>query len=157
MRDLNLNQLYFKPSEKKWSIAECVAHITAAELEFPKILELSLKTPSKPNESKQIKIKDEDIQKRMRSRRWKAKRPDKYKPQKLNSDLNFILGTFRNQRNKTINYVETTNDNLRNHFCKHPLTGIIDIYQTLLLMSAHLERHIDQIELIKLNKKFPKN
>ena len=64
---------------------------------------------------------------------------------------------FKKQRLKTIEYIKTTNDDLRNHFWKHRLTGTIDLYQTILLMSAHLERHLAQIEQIKKTAAFPLN
>jgi hypothetical protein len=93
----------------------------------------------------------------MTSRRWKAKSPEIFKPTNKFATANEAITAFQNQRMQTIAYVEATKDDLRNHFWKHPLTGKIDLYQTLLLMSAHLERHIEQIENIKSSINFPKN
>jgi hypothetical protein len=59
------------------------------------------------------------------------------------------------KRQATIEYIKTTQNDLRNHFWKHPATGVVDLYQTLILMSAHLERHTAQIEEIKSAKRFP--
>lgn len=155
--NLSEAQLNFKSEQSIWSIAECIEHITLAELEFPKILEREMQKPSNPDLRNKIKIKDEEIQPKMTSKKWKAKSPEIFKPSNNFKNASETIIAFRNQRNRTINYVETTNDDLRNHYWKHPLTGEIDLYQALILMSAHLERHIEQIENIKLSTDFPKN
>jgi DinB superfamily len=90
------------------------------------------------------------------SRIWKAKSPETFKPTGTFATPELTIIAFREQRYKTMEYVNNTSDDLRNHFWKHRLTGHIDLYQTLLLMSAHLERHTNQMKNIKLSKKFPK-
>lgn len=157
INNLSEAQLNFRPATDKWSIAECIEHIALAELEFPKILEREMQKPSNPDLRSKIKIKDDEIQPKMTSKKWKAKSPEIFKPSNKFAKASEAITAFQNQRNKTISYVETTKDDLRNHYWKHPLTGIIDLYQTLILMSAHLERHIEQIENVKLSTDFPKN
>lgn len=157
INNLSEAQLNFRPATDKWSIAECIEHIALAELEFPKILEREMQKPSNPDLRSKIKIKDDEIQPKMTSKKWKAKSPEIFKPSNKFAKASEAITAFQNQRNKTIIYVETTEDDLRNHYWKHPLTGIIDLYQTLILMSAHLERHIEQIENVKLSTDFPKN
>jgi hypothetical protein len=149
-------QLNFRPATDKWTISECIEHITLAELEFPKILKTEMQQPANPELRSKINIQDEEIQPKMTSRSWKAKSPEIFKPTNQFVTTNEAIETFKTQRNKTIAYVETTKDDLRNHFWKHPLTGKIDLYQTLLLMSAHLERHTEQIQNIKLANGYPK-
>jgi hypothetical protein len=155
--NLSESQLNFRSSKGKWTIAECIEHITLAELEFPKILAQKLSNPAQPKLRKKVKIQDEEIQPKMTSKSWKAKSPEIFKPShKFNNSIQAIAA-FRAQRNQVINYIETTKDDLRNRYWNHPLTGTIDLYQTLILMSAHLERHIDQIENIKKSSAFPQN
>jgi hypothetical protein len=149
-------QLNFRPSKDKWSIAECIEHITLAEMEFPKILEKEKQKPSNPERRSKIKIKDEDIRPKMTSKTWKAKSPEIFKPSNTFANVKEAITVFQNQRNQTIHYVLSTKDDLRNRYWKHPLTGHIDLYQTLLLMSAHVERHVAQIENIKSSIDFPK-
>jgi hypothetical protein len=157
VKSLSESQLNFRVGSNEWTIAECIEHIALAELEFPKILEREMQTPSNPDLRDKINIKDDEIQPKMTSRRWKAKSPEIFKPTNKFATANEAITAFQNQRMQTIAYVEATKDDLRNHFWKHPLTGKIDLYQTLLLMSAHLERHIEQIENIKSSINFPKN
>lgn len=149
-------QLNFRPAPDKWTIAECIEHITLAEIEFPKIIEREMQKPSNPDLRSKINIKDEEIQPKMTSKKWKAKSPEIFKPSNNFTNVKEAIIAFQNQRNQTIAYIQTTKDDLRNHYWKHPLTGKIDLYQTLLLMSAHLERHIEQIEIIKSSVGFPK-
>lgn len=153
--NLTEDQLNFKIANNEWSIADCIEHITLAEMEFPKIVSEEMKKDANPEKRTKIRISDERIREKMTSRSWKAKSPSVFKPSQTFNNSKEALQAFKVQRLATINYVNTTNDDLRNHFWKHPLTGVIDLYQTLLLMSAHLERHIEQIENIKKTSGFP--
>ena len=55
-----------------------------------------------------------------------------------------------------MDYIRTTNDDLRDHFYSHPVFGPLDGYQWLLLLSAHSARHTEQIEEVKADPSFPK-
>jgi DinB superfamily len=154
--NLTPEQLNFREKKGKWTIAECIEHITLAEASFPQIVEDEMKKPSNPEFRKKIKIKDEKIRPRMKSRIWRAKSPEIFKPTGKFATPELAIIAFREQRYKTMEYVNNTSDDLRNHFWKHRLTGHIDLYQTLLLMSAHLERHTNQMENIKTSRNFPK-
>lgn len=157
VNNLSEAQLNFRPATGKWSITECIEHIALAELEFPEILEREMQQLANPTLRSKIRMQDDEIQPKMTSKKWKAKSPEIFKPSSKFANASEAITAFHNQRNKTISYVETTKDDLRNHHWKHPLTGKIDLYQTLILMSAHLERHIEQIENVKLSTYFPKN
>jgi DinB superfamily len=152
---LSFNQLNFREKDKKWTIAECIEHVTLAELKFPIIVADEMQKPSHPEFRRKIKIKDEKIRPKMLSRIWKAKSPEVFRPTGRFASSEEAIKTFQEQRVKTLEYVNTTTDDLRNHFWKHPLTGTIDLYQTLILMSAHLERHLEQMEKIKAASNFP--
>jgi hypothetical protein len=155
VNDLSEDQLNFRPAPNKWTIAECIEHITLAELEFPKIVAREMQKPANPDLRNKIRIEDDAIQPKMTSKKWKAKSPEIFKPSNQFATAKEALIVFQQQRNQTIAYVETTKEDLRNHYWRHPLTGKIDLYQTLLLMSAHLERHVEQIENIKKEVNFP--
>ena len=154
-QNLSEEQLFFKVKLNKWSIAECIEHVALAEIRFPEIVQEEMKKPSNPEYLSKIKIKDEKIRPKMLSRIWKAKSPEVFKPSGKYQNPKDAIIAFKEQRLKTINYIRATKDDLRNHFWKHPLTGTIDLYQTLILMSAHLERHIEQMEKIKKDEYYP--
>lgn len=151
--DLTKEQLNYKQSPDKWSIANCIEHVTLAEVRFPEIVKEEMQKPSEPEKRKKIKIQDEEIRIKMTSRRWQAKTPEIFKPSNKFNSVEEAISAYTNQRLATIDYVKNTQDDLRNHFWEHPLTGTIDLYQTLLLMSAHLERHSAQIGEIKRSNK----
>ena len=60
-----------------------------------------------------------------------------------------LVTHFKRSRDRTIAYVEKTNDELRNHIAPHPTMGDLDAYQWILLISAHSERHVAQIRNVK--------
>ena len=70
--------------------------------------------------------------------------------------IDAVRQAFTAQRDSAIQYVATTYAPLHEHFWKHPATGKIDLYQTIVLMSAHTKRHILPIEEVKKQSKFPK-
>lgn len=152
---LSEKQIHFKENPKKWSIAECVEHLALAELRFPEILKEQQQNGISMKKNKKTKITDERIRQKMISKVWKAKSPEVFKPSNRFKNYEQALLALKQQRESTMRYIEETQDDLRSYFWKHPLTGKIDLYQTLLLMSAHMERHTEQIERIKQAKKFP--
>ena len=152
---LSDTQFHYKSAANSWSIAECVEHITLAEIHFQEILSKALTTPPNSAGRKRIKIADEEIRSKMVEGRWKAKSPELFLPSQTSPSASIAIDAFDKQRLKNIQYIQDTQDDLRNHFWNHPLTGQIDLYQTLLLMSAHTERHINQIKTIQNHKNFP--
>ncbi|GAB2523039.1 DinB family protein [Spirosoma aerophilum] len=154
--NLSPGQLAFRPQPGTWTLAECIEHVTLAELRFPDIVTEAMQQPADPAFRRKIKIKDEAIRPRMTSRSWRAKSPEVFRPTGRFADVTFAIQALQSQRNKTMTYASQTSDDLRNHYWRHPLTGYIDLYQTLLLMSAHLERHVAQMEQIKEAEAFPR-
>lgn len=147
---LSTEQLYYKANDNQWSIAECIEHITLAELHFPEIVAEEMQKTAVKN--KKTKYSDSEIRTKMTSAKWRAKSPKKFKPSNKFDSVESTIDAFKNQRLQTIEYVKTTSDNLRVHYWWHPLTGSIDLYQTLILMSAHLERHTHQIKKLKIDQ-----
>jgi hypothetical protein len=154
--NLSPAQLAFRPKPGSWTLAECIEHVTLAELRFPEIVTEAMQQPANPAFRRKIKITDEAIRPRMTSRSWRAKSPEVFWPTGQFLDANRAVERLKEQRAKTLTYVGQTTDDLRHHYWRHPLTGHIDLYQTLLLMSAHLERHTAQMERIKADEAFPK-
>ncbi|MEI9808855.1 MAG: DinB family protein [Bacteroidota bacterium] len=66
------------------------------------------------------------------------------------------LESFKQSRDKLIDYTKNTDADLRNHVFALPF-GSIDGYQFILFISAHSNRHLQQINEVKANPAFPKN
>lgn len=154
IKGLSERQFLFKENEK-WSIAECIEHIALSELEFPAIVKKELQIPANPELRSEITISDDEIRPIMLNSTWKGHSPEKLKPSKKFSTSTEANAIYEKQRLETIAYCLSTEDDLRNRYWEHPKIGVLDLFQTLLLMSAHLERHIEQIEEVKKSPNFP--
>ena len=66
------------------------------------------------------------------------------------------LESFKQDRDKLVDYVKDTQEDLRNHVLVLPI-GTYDSYQLILLIGAHSNRHMQQIEEVKADPNFPKN
>ena len=64
---------------------------------------------------------------------------------------------FLGNRDRTIEFVRTTQEDLRSHTLPHPVLNTLDAYQWILLISAHSQRRTAQIEQIKAHPNFPKD
>jgi len=82
--------------------------------------------------------------------------PEPLQPHHQYKTLAETLAAFQSARDSHIDYVRTTQDPLREHFFKHPVLGDLDAYQWILLISAHTERHVNQILEVKASPGFPK-
>jgi hypothetical protein len=65
------------------------------------------------------------------------------------------LGKFQALRATMIEYIKTTNDDLRGHSFRD-YGEVIDCWQWMLEISTHAERYINQIREIKNDPNFPK-
>ena len=65
------------------------------------------------------------------------------------------LASFMKNREKLIEYVKSTNEDLRNHVATLPF-GMIDSYQFVLFIAAHSNRHTQQIIEVKADPNYPK-
>jgi hypothetical protein len=115
-----------------------------------------MKSPADPAKKAEVKGKDEVIVKQVPERTQKFKAPDVIAPKNRWSTPDAIVAHFKEGRDRSIAYVDTTQDDLRDHFAPHPALGVLDGYQWILLMSAHSERHTEQINEVKADPKYPK-
>lgn len=155
--NLTPEQWTFKAAPDRWSIMECAEHIAAAEdFIFGLVTNQVMKSPADPSKRDEVKGKDETILKAVVDRSQKFKAPDVITPKKRWSTPDAIISHFKESRDRSIAYIENTQDDLRDHFAPHPAAGTLDAYQWILLMSAHSERHTEQINEVKADPKYPK-
>lgn len=152
---LSEEQMKFKPSPEKWSINECLEHIAITETVIMTNVTSSFAQPANPEKRSEIKFTDEDIIKRLLDRSAKAKAREILLPKGNYATTKEIVEAFTIERNKAIQLIKTTNDDFRGRVLQHPAFGMIDAYQWILLMSAHVKRHTLQIEEVRSDKNFP--
>ena len=157
IQGLSVTQLNFKAAPEKWSISQCIEHIAIAEKALMDIGQNNEKQTADPSKRSEIKVSDQDVLKVVTDRSRKSIAPEFMQPANKFKNSDEAVQAFIDQRKKNIDYIQTTNDDLRNHFLTHQVMGTIDGYQFILLIAAHSRRHTLQIEEVKADANFPKN
>ena len=150
-------QLNFKPAPDRWSVAECVKHIAITEQALWHMTDSVIQGTPNPEKRSEIKATDEQVVQAIESREKKVKTAPPLEPQNTPyQSLSEALESFKTNRAKLIEYVKSTDDDLRNHVATLP-PGSFDCYQMILFIGAHSNRHTQQIEEVKADPNFPKN
>lgn len=156
VKDLSQEQLDFKAAPDRWSVKECVFHIALAEKTLWSFFEAGMKAPATPEQRSEVKVSDEEISKMISDRSKKAKAPETITPEKASwKTVEEALNDFKSSRSTILKYAKTTTEDLRNHIFKLPFVTI-DGYQMLLFISAHSNRHTQQLNEVKADPNFPK-
>jgi len=154
---LSEKQWRFKPGPDRWSVAEVSEHIAVSESSLLALVQKRIMaSPADPAKRAEVAGKDEIILTKIPDRSHKAQAPEFLKPTNRWATQAELIKAFEDSRRATMDYVRTTNDDLRDHFGPHPVLGSLDAYQWILLISAHSERHTKQIEEVKAVPNFPK-
>src|SRR5260370_27813645 len=112
-----------------------------------------------PEKHEAAKGKDELILKMVKDRSHKETAPEPIDPAKQTSRTpQEAMKLFLDSRAHSIEYVKTTQEDLRDHLFDHPVPaiGTVDAYQWILFMSGHTRRHTAQILEVKADANFPK-
>ncbi len=154
---LSEKQWKFKPAPDRWSVAEVSEHITVAEGMILGFVQGKIMDgPATPEKRAEVKATDETILTKVPDRSRKVQAPEFLQPTGRFANEEATVKAFEEARAKTMDYVKTTQDDLRDHFGPHPVLGTLDAYQWILLISAHSARHTKQIEEVKADPNFPK-
>ncbi len=147
----------FKPAPEVWSVAECAEHIALSEDRLYELVTRNLmKTPAAPEKKAEVQGKDELILEKTVDRSQKFQAPEMLRPTHQWPSKDDLMAHFKESRDRTIAYVESTQDDLREHFVPHPAFKLMEEYRWILLISAHSHRHTLQIEEVKANPNYPK-
>ena len=152
-KGLSPAQWNFKPAPEKWSIAECMEHIAAAE-DFIRgtVEENVMKAPAAPDRDT-AKI-DAAIVANVPDRSNKFQAPEPLKPTNRFGSPEAAIKHFLESRAKTEAFLKSTPD-LRGHAVDSPVGGKWDAYEFVLMIAAHSERHTKQIEEVKSSAGYP--
>ena len=151
-------QWTFKPAPDRWTPAEAAEHVAFVEDRvYRRITEKSLLEPADPEKRKTLPNRDMKVMELGNSREPNLRAPEYVQPTSRWGVPDELLQNIRAVRSRSKEFVNTTQDDLRTHYLDHPFFGTLDIYQWLLLVSAHMRRHTAQIEEVKSHPNFPKN
>ena len=154
VRGLSRAQLEYKASPDRWSIREVVSHLAVAEPDYWRELQKALKAAPDMKDKKSSST-DADILWYGIDRVVHTKTGGGHEKVDTYKDLGQALGKFQALRATMIEYIKTTQDDLRAHSFGD-YGDKIDCWQWMLEISTHAERHIQQIREIKNDPDFPK-
>jgi hypothetical protein len=148
-------QWNFKAGPDRWSIAQCMEHIGAAEDYIRGIVvEKVMVAPAVPD--RDLKKTDDAVVAMIPDRSQKAQAPEPLVPTNRFGSPDASLKHFLESREKTEDFLKTTSG-LRDHAVDSPMGTKLDGYQFILLIAAHSERHTKQILEVKADPNYPKN
>jgi hypothetical protein len=156
VKGLGAAQLSFKADSTRWSVAQCVEHIALAENMIWQYISATVKQPTTPEKKNQTKYTDEQLIQIITDRSMKFKAPEPLQPVGKFANTDEALKYYINRRDSTMAYINSTQDDLKNRYIVHPVYGALNLYQGLLLIAGHSERHTIQLEEVKANPNFPK-
>ncbi len=157
-KGLSPGQWNFKSAPDRWSIAECAQHIALSEgFIFGGVMNGAMKAPLTPEKRSATAGKDDKLVAMMQDRSFKAKAPEPLDPTKKPMSPEESVKLFLDSRAKSEEFIETTQEDLRDHMQDGPgPIGTLDAYQWILFMSGHTRRHTLQILEVKADPNFPK-
>ena len=149
-------QLAFKSAPTRWSIAEVAEHITSTEgFLLGMIKEKVMQAPAR-TEAADLPEIDAFVLRAIADRTSKAQAPEPLAPTNRFGTPAETLKQFKTNRAQTVAFLTSTKD-LREHAIDSPLGKQLDAYQWVLFLSAHADRHTQQINEVKADAHFPKS
>jgi len=154
MRGLTEAQWNFREAPDRWTIAECIEHMTIVERRILSRVEQKLSEPPEPEKKPLAAGKDQKIPTIIPNRATRVNAPEPVRPTGAwnPSDL---PPHFSETRRRTMEFARAADQRLREHVFPHIALGEIDCYQWLLFTVHHGERHARQIEEIKTHPEYP--
>ncbi|PYT93575.1 MAG: DinB family protein [Acidobacteria bacterium] len=153
-KGLSEAQWNFKPAPDRWSVAQVMEHIAAAEDFLRDVTKDKVMTSPAGESGRDVKKTDEAVLAMVPDRTHKAQAPEPLVPSNRFGSPDGSLKHFVESRSATEDFLKST-AGLRDHVMDSPL-GKLDGYEFVLFIAAHSERHTKQINEVKADPNFPK-
>ena len=144
--DLTEQHAHVHPEEARWSVIDTVEHLSIAETTMAKLLDQPRRPrpADAPNREEIFLMAGAD-----RSRRLES--PEGARPKGRFATLAEARAQFSSARARAIQFVQQNSEDLRAFEVTHPhpAAGNVSIYELLILIARHADRHALQIEEIK--------
>jgi len=142
-------QLTFRMTPESWSVQDVVEHLAIAEPQYWQQTQDSLKLSiGYKSESTDAAILWYGIDRTNRQKTGEARVPHGAFPSAKES-----LAAFRKLRTSIAQFVKASQDDVRGRQLQG---GNMDVYQWMLMISTHSQRHILQIREVKAHAGYPK-
>jgi hypothetical protein len=153
-KGLSEEQWNFKPAPDRWSVAQVMEHIAAAEDFLRDVTKEKVMAGPAGDAGRDIKKTDEAVLTMVPDRSHKAQAPEPLVPSNRFGSPDASVRHFVESRSATEDFLKST-ARLRDHVMDSPL-GKLDGYEFVLFIAAHSERHTKQINEVKADPNFPK-
>ncbi len=151
-KNLSPTQLQYKTAPDRWSVAECLEHITMVENMVLGNINSALKEAAgspKPD------MTDDTLVKTVTDRSFRATAPERIVPTGR-TPHDQLIGEFEAARKRLSEFVASTNVPLRQYAFPHPRFGQVNCYQWVLLVAGHGDRHRQQIDEVVADAGLPR-
>jgi DinB family protein len=153
-KGLSEAQWNFKPAPDRWSVAQVMEHIAAAEDFIREITKEKVMVSPAGEPGRDVKKTDEAVLAMVPDRTNKVQAPEPLVPTNRFGSPEASIKHFVESRATTEDFLKSTGG-LRDHVMDSPL-GKLDGYEFVLFIAAHSERHTKQINEVKADPDFPK-
>jgi uncharacterized damage-inducible protein DinB len=154
-QSLSREQWNYRAAPGRWTVAECVEHIVTVEARLLDRIQKSLKNDPDPSRRSALEGQDQALVANTAARVARLQAPEVLVPTgRWPHEL--LLPEFEATRRLTRDFAANTQADLRTRFFKHPIFGDLDLYQWLILIAAHCDRHRAQSEEVMSSPEFPR-
>jgi DinB superfamily len=129
------------PDPQRWSVLDCVEHVTTVEERFLGWLEAAEKLNVPPMD----KEKEAALMQRVTDRGTRAQAPEAVVPHGRFATLAEALNQFNAGRSRSVRFAEDRCDELYSLASAHPRFGPMNGVEFLIIIAAHAQRHAQQI------------
>jgi hypothetical protein len=138
---LSESQAGTSPAAGRWSVLQCVEHVTTVEERFLGWLERAGRVESPSIDPK----KEADLLARVTNRTTRAEAPEQVRPSGRFSSLAEAVAGFNAARTRTIAYATERAADLPALDCQHPRFGAMNGRELCMVIAGHARRHAEQI------------
>ncbi|HTC88608.1 MAG TPA: DinB family protein [Bryobacteraceae bacterium] len=134
-------QAQARPDPERWSVLDCVEHVTTVEERFLGWLE----SAKKLDEPRVDKEKEAGLRVRIPDRSNRVKAPEAAAPTGRFATLGQALEQFNLGRTRSIEFAQNRCDDLHYLASEHPRFGPMNGVEFLIIIAGHSRRHAAQI------------
>ena len=130
-----------RPEEDRWSVLECVEHVTTVEELFLGRLASGVSGEPPP----QDKLKEAALADRVANRSTRRQAPEASLPKGRFASLAEGLEEFHRVRARSVQFARHHAQGLYGLVTSHPVMGPLNGVEALVLIAGHARRHAEQI------------
>jgi uncharacterized damage-inducible protein DinB len=139
------SQANARPEAGRWSVLECVEHVTIVEERFVRWLERAERLEA-PTVDKQ---KEAELLARVANRAIRAVAPEPVRPAARFTSLAEALEHFNAARTRTMQFAEERGADLYWLATEHPRFGPMNGAEMMSVIAGHARRHAEQIREVR--------